>query len=508
MWEQPWPRCASYHSPNTNSCQDLGNSILLLLGLIICMNIGINMVTLLWRRLRFFLHQMFCSIVSEKEASKSSSPRKKTQHPKQSSPAVHLRCTMDPVKMTEKPPHQHTAICSHHWDHPADWDGFQSTQGFWDPWAQDTAGLPAQGIRFQQAVEGRPLKREMRSEMSLEAYVYPVNPPPPAHTPPPIRGPAVVPDIPRRHPSRHLVYDALDTFPRPLGCTAPICLCPGEVWFPLNPCPGILQQRMRNWGHSQGLISISIFAHDWTSPSQRQNPSKVEIKGTLAMQSCRLVKPTSRTQRGWDPGQLAASLHLPVPRAAPHAQAPHQSRGQLPYDPWDQRRRGLEASEPPSALMARSSRPEAREYCSPQSHRRSLPGHAYSRSPYPSTGHLSYTPRDPHEVRRRAAEWAEALPTQHPLTTTTSLTVLGEVSYQRALAPSQPLPEAQTPEPPPTTFMPLSRSPGGNASYQVYDSLELKRQVQENRARANSLPPPSTSASRPSLHRSRTGKLN
>lgn len=44
--EQPWPRCASYHSPNTNSCQDLGNSILLLLGLIICMNIGINMVTL------------------------------------------------------------------------------------------------------------------------------------------------------------------------------------------------------------------------------------------------------------------------------------------------------------------------------------------------------------------------------------------------------------------------------------------------------------------------------
>lgn len=44
--EQPWPRCASYHSPNTNNCQDLGNSILLLLGLIICINIGINMVTL------------------------------------------------------------------------------------------------------------------------------------------------------------------------------------------------------------------------------------------------------------------------------------------------------------------------------------------------------------------------------------------------------------------------------------------------------------------------------
>lgn len=46
MAEQPWPRCDSYHSPNTNSCQDLGNSILLLLGIIICINIGINLVTL------------------------------------------------------------------------------------------------------------------------------------------------------------------------------------------------------------------------------------------------------------------------------------------------------------------------------------------------------------------------------------------------------------------------------------------------------------------------------
>lgn len=48
-----WPRSgwASYQSPNTNNCQDLGNSILLLLGLIICINIGINMVTLVRARL-------------------------------------------------------------------------------------------------------------------------------------------------------------------------------------------------------------------------------------------------------------------------------------------------------------------------------------------------------------------------------------------------------------------------------------------------------------------------
>ncbi|KAB0406026.1 hypothetical protein E2I00_008719 [Balaenoptera physalus] len=73
MAERPRPQWASCHSPSTNNCQDLGNSILLLLGLIICT------------------------------------------------------------------------------------------------------------IRFQQTVEGRPLRSEMQSELGLEAYVYPVNPPP--HSP-------------------------------------------------------------------------------------------------------------------------------------------------------------------------------------------------------------------------------------------------------------------------------------------------------------------------------------
>lgn len=46
MAERPQPRWTSCHNPYPNNCQDLGNSILLLLGLIICINIGINMVTL------------------------------------------------------------------------------------------------------------------------------------------------------------------------------------------------------------------------------------------------------------------------------------------------------------------------------------------------------------------------------------------------------------------------------------------------------------------------------
>ncbi|XP_077021922.1 spermatid maturation protein 1 [Tamandua tetradactyla] len=258
--ERPQPGWASYPSTDTNTCQDLGNSILVLLGLVICINIGVNIVTLLWRRLRFFLRRVF-HIICEKEALKSSSPRKQTTSQpsrKRSSQDVHLRCTMDPVKMTvtppptrrhrhrgsptrparrpvawapatddEKPPRHHLATCSHNC--PKDWEGFKSTQEIWAPWAQDPLEPAAQTIRFQETTDGRPLKAEIQSELGLQAYVYPVNPPP--ATPealshnnggleaevapcppalPPTRGPAMVPAIPRRRSSARVVYDARD----------------------------------------------------------------------------------------------------------------------------------------------------------------------------------------------------------------------------------------------------------------------------------------------------------
>ncbi|XP_062965272.1 spermatid maturation protein 1 [Cynocephalus volans] len=258
MAERPRPGWASYHNPNTNNCQDLGNSILLLLGLIICINISINMVTLLWSRLRGILHRVFHHIVCEKEAPKPSSPGKQTQpSKKKSSPAVHLRCTMDPVKMTVTPPstrrhrhqgslphrahhpvawapnsddemtrHPHPEICSHHWNGPEDWEAIQPTQEIWASWMRDALEPPPQTIRFQSTGEGRPLKTEFQSEQGLEAYVYPVNPPPPSPetlshnsgagaaqcqpAPPPVLGPAVIPEIPRRRSSGRIMYDARD----------------------------------------------------------------------------------------------------------------------------------------------------------------------------------------------------------------------------------------------------------------------------------------------------------
>ncbi|OBS70375.1 hypothetical protein A6R68_01099 [Neotoma lepida] len=266
MAERPQPEWASYQNPNTNNCQDMGNSILLLLGLIICINIGINLVTLLWSRLRIILQRMF-HIICEKETTKLCSHGRHTgPSRKKTYPEVHLRCTMDPVKMTvtppptrrhryrasqcqrayrpiawapdtddEKPSHQHQAICSHHWDGPKNWESFQPLQEMWEPWAQDGLEQSPQTIRFQPTVEGRPLKTEIRSEQGLEAYVYTVNPPPPSPealshknngvgpgagaegeqkqcqpASPPFLGPANVPEIPRRRSSGQIVYDARD----------------------------------------------------------------------------------------------------------------------------------------------------------------------------------------------------------------------------------------------------------------------------------------------------------
>ncbi|CAK6437724.1 unnamed protein product [Pipistrellus nathusii] len=475
LWDNTLGDCNQYQQ-NPHGAEDF---LFLLLGLVILVNIGINLSTVIWQGLQCvsdktvnWIHQKH-AILQACKSSSSEAPAKAQD--------IHIHCALDPVEVKVTWPSDYSSS-SHH-----------------RPRKHSYRRRPRQDHR-------RRRRRRHRSPYSYPQRRKNRGQSPPTYTD--FHGPHRGHRRSQLRPKPIFYQEASDSFleeeenhrsfPRPTYAQ----------WGWGGLYHHRLPSNVRLWGRQGGILASLPPPSIYLSPELRRMPKRVEAKSEL-----RLPPYGHRHSQSPICGHVEATRQWTLPPPPPHhrlppspswahaGHSPYPSRGQVRCDSWDQRRRGLEACElPPSALMYRSSRQEAQEYCSPQPHRRSLPGHAYSHSPYPSTGHLSHSSRDPHEVRHRAAEWAEALPTQHPLTTT-SLTLVGEVSYPQAL------PEAQIPEPPPITFMPLSRSPGGNASYQVYDSVELKRQVQENRARASSLPPPSTSASRPSLHRSRAGKL-
>ncbi|XP_003416943.1 uncharacterized protein SPEM2 [Loxodonta africana] len=489
LWYDTLGCCNQYQE----SPQDTEDFLLLLLGLIILVNIGINMATVMWHRFQNALDKMICWINQKNDAFQAcqNSPRDPCQAPARD---IHIHCTLDPVevKMAQSTCYSSSSYrlrnCNsrrhrnHRRRHP-----FSHQQ------------RPKNHRQFR---HGCPVFRGLRGSHKM-SHLRPM------------------PSLDREDQDSYLEDEDGLSFPQPKY--------PHGGWGGLYPRLG-LPSNLGLWGRQGGILASLPPPSLYMSPELRRMPKRVEAKSELRMQSygphCSQSHIWGNVEaEHWTPSLQPARRLPPNPSWVPGGHSPHPSRGRLLYDSWEQRRRGTEGSEPPPALMPRSpTRPEAQGYrdrYSPQSHRQGLPSHAYSqpnRSPHPSTAHLIYNSRDPHEVRRRAAEWGEALPTRHLLTTSTSLTVLGEASCQRGSAPgpaslhhsSQPLPvvQAAEPTPPPTTFIPLSRNPGGNANYQVYDSLELKRQVQENRARATSLPPPSTSVSRPSLYRSRAGKLS
>ncbi|XP_036123619.1 uncharacterized protein SPEM2 [Molossus molossus] len=476
------------------SSQDADDLLFLLLGLIILVNIGINVATVMWYGLQNALDKMSNWINQKNEILQACQSAPKDAPTKVQD--IHIHCTLDPVEVKMARPTCYSSSYHHLRNRNRNRNCKRSCRRLRHNYHRSTP------CSHQQSTKNH---RQFPNNHSV--FHSPCH----SHKMSQLRP---LPSFDQEDLDSHQEEEENLSFPQPKY--------PRWGWGGLYHRRGLLSN-MGLWGRQGGILASLPPPSLYLSPELRRMPKRVEAKSELRLQSYGPHCSQSRIWGNMEAEQWTLSPLLPHrlppnPSWVPGGHSPYQSRGQILCDSWDQRRRGLEGSEPPSALVPRSSRPEAREHYSPQSHWRSLPSHGYSqptRSPYPSTGHLGYTSRDSHEVRRRAAEWAEALPTQHPLTTSTSLTVLGEVSYQRALAPSsallphcsQPLPEDQTTEPPPTHFMPLSRSPGGNANYQVYDSLELKRQVQESRVRANSLPPPSSSASRPSLHRSRTGKL-
>ncbi|XP_039087509.1 uncharacterized protein SPEM2 [Hyaena hyaena] len=467
----------SHYQEAPQGAEDL---LFLLLGLVILVNVGINVVTVMWHRLENALDKMIHWInLKNGSCQACESPPKEAPAKPQD---VHIHCTLDPVEVKmarppghhsssyrclcsprhrrhgsprrSRPPGHHRPLCSHQWR-------LKSHRHF-----------PHNRSVFRSHRHSRKMSQLRRA-----------------------------PSFNENNLDSCLEEDDL-SFPHPK--------------FPLWGWGGLYQpaglpSNLGLWGRQGGILASLPPPSLYLSPELRRVPKRVEAKSELRLQSYGLQSRTwgNLEAEQWTPSPPPPRRLPPNPSWAPAGHSSYPSGAQLLHDSWDQRRRGLEGSETPSAPVPRGSRPEAQEHYSPQAPRRSLPGHTSgqpSRSPQPSAGHLGFCARDPHEARRRTAEWTEPVPARHPLTTT-SLTVLGEASHQRAPDPSAEVQSSeQTPAQP--AFMPLSRNPGGGGSYQVYDSLELKRQVQENRARASSLPPPSTSASQPSLHRSRTGKLH
>ncbi|XP_006151867.1 uncharacterized protein SPEM2 [Tupaia chinensis] len=489
LWHDHLGCCSQYQE----SPQDAENILLLLLGLTVLVNISINVATVMWHGLQNALDKMICWINQKNDAQANECSAK---DPPAKAQDVHIHCILDPVQVKMTQP---TRCSSSSCYHPRS----------------------RRSRQRQRRQRSRPCSHQQRPQnyrwfppgCSLFRH---------QHHNHKKSQPQPVPFFDREDWDSDLEEEEDDlSFPHPK--------CPRGGWAGRYRQMA-LPSNMGLWGRQGGILASLPPPSLYLSPELRRLPKRVEAKSELRLQSYgpRYAHSQSHVWGNQEAEQRAPSpppsRRLPPnPSCAPGGHSPYPSGGQILCDSWDQWRHGVEDAEPPPVLASRNYRPEVqvyREYYSPQSHRRSLPGHAHSqpnRSPHPSMGHLGYSSRDPHELRRRPADWAEAPATRHTLTTSTSLTVLGEASCQRAPAPSsallphssQPLPEVQAadPAPPPAPFIPLSRNPGGNASYQVYDSLELKRQVQEGRARASSLPPPSSSASRPSLHRSRTGKL-
>ncbi|XP_053528629.1 uncharacterized protein SPEM3 [Artibeus jamaicensis] len=104
------PRCSS---TNPRKCQDLGDSILLILGSFILLNVGINVVTLLWRHLKSSLRILFHHFFP-----KDKQPSCIGSHP------TCMRCSMDPKNLCSEVSshcHHHPSFLLRHPNHLDSW---------------------------------------------------------------------------------------------------------------------------------------------------------------------------------------------------------------------------------------------------------------------------------------------------------------------------------------------------------------------------------------------------
>ncbi|XP_051023252.1 uncharacterized protein SPEM2 [Acomys russatus] len=500
--------CCNHHQESPQDAEDI---LFLLLGLIILVNISINVTTVMWHGLQSALDKIICWM--NWKTDEIQTPECPPKEPPSNIQDVHIHCVLDPVQVKMAQPTHCSSSSFHHLRKRS--SHRRSRRRYQRRGLQQARRSNHQQVCHSLHQQGHHSHQQrLRNSRQLSYGCPPFRRQPRSHK------------VSLMKPVPFFDLEDRDSLPEnDQSCPHP--KYPHRGWGGFYKPIG-LSSNVGLWGRQGGILASLPLPSLYLSPELRRLPKRVEAKSELRLQAFGPHYSQSRVWGNTDVEQCASSPPpprrlLPNSSWATVGYSPFSSGGHTLHDAWDPRRRGADGSEPPLAFVSRNPRPEVqgyREHNSPQAHRQSLPGYTHSQpdhTPPPSVAHVGYSSRGPQD-RRRAADWTEVFPSRHPLITSTSLTALGEASYQRAPAAgsglmgphsSQPLPEVQAsdPAPPPTTFVPLSRNPGGNATYQVYDSVELKRQVLESRGRASSLPPPTTSPSKPSLPRSRTGKL-
>ncbi|XP_072497307.1 uncharacterized protein SPEM2 isoform X2 [Notamacropus eugenii] len=370
----------------------------------------------------------------------------------------------------------------------------------------------------------------------------------------------------RRHRGhhRHLQYHhhprtSLPPPPSPLPATSPTSFCHQETWDtdledskePWNQHSNYQQSWDKthpgNIRHYREYWSSYYPGSSSLSPQDLRPPKRVEAKSELRLETYYQSSPNSWPQNlkeNIETGPLPTSpqfIHRfpPNPSWMPGTHNPLPSGGQVFYDGWEVRQRirdGKKGADVPRTLHSAPRSPEPQSYAenvaSKQSVRRTtvplISAHIPLTRTHVSAGHLPFSSRDRPEIKRWDGEHRELLPHR---TTSFSRLPNHETQNHSGSAPndnlipevSQPLSYVSTrvavraPAPDPgraPAFIPLSRSPGGLTNYQMYDSQELKRQVQEGYGRrveafsySPATPHMGPSSSWHSLHRTKAGRL-
>ncbi|XP_074081595.1 uncharacterized protein SPEM2 [Macrotis lagotis] len=462
------PQMHSDHRPARNL--DPVDLILLLLSLIILLNLGINVMILIWRSFTRYLQRTFDFFQPKGKIPKK--PQLYTKKPV-GVPTLCIHCTLDPVALnvvrptsTQHRRRQHSESC-----HGSYWGSQRGSQ---------------RGSRH---------RRNRHHSGHLQYHHHPrtyLNPPPP----PP--SPATSPTSFCQETWDTDLDDNKEPWNQQSNC---------QLSWKTTSHPGNIRHYRGYW-RSYYPMSSNLSSQDLRAPR------RVEAKSELRLETYYQPSPNSWPQNlkeNMESSPIPTSPQFipklpPNPSWIPGTHNPFPQGGQIFYDGWEVRQkvqdgnRGADVSKTPPSVP-RSPEPHSyAENVVPKQTVRHITGPLISSHPtlnrtHVSAGHLPFSSWNRPEIKRWDREHGEQLPHQSPsfsrLPSRETQSYCGSVPKEKLIPEvSQPLSYGsacvpiRVPAPDSSrvpAFIPLSRNPGGLTNYPVYDSQELKRQIQEGR---------------------------